>query len=102
MPSSFLKLAASQSTILYNNIQNRNEFIIILKKQTLVVNRISNRSKTMLTLSKSSPPKCVSPEVESTSNTPSPTSRTKFKHQKNIFNKRYVNKLNLFDKETLT
>lgn len=28
------------------------------------------------TLSKSSPPKCVSPEVDSTSNTPSPTSST--------------------------
>uniref|UniRef100_A0A0A9E4D0 Uncharacterized protein n=1 Tax=Arundo donax TaxID=35708 RepID=A0A0A9E4D0_ARUDO len=43
MPSSFLKLLASQSTIL---------------------------------LSKSSPPRCVSPDVESTSNTPSPTSKT--------------------------
>jgi hypothetical protein len=30
----------------------------------------------LYTLSKSSPPRCVSPEVESTSNTPSPTSNT--------------------------
>mmetsp|Transcript_36437 Transcript_36437/g.69915 ORF Transcript_36437/g.69915 Transcript_36437/m.69915 type:complete len:206 (+) Transcript_36437:1066-1683(+) len=36
----------------------------------------SSAKKSTMRLSKSSPPRCVSPHVESTSNTPSPTSRT--------------------------
>lgn len=79
MPSSLLKFPASQSTILWKYYKM---VVSPLRTKTdhnpmyVTYTHQSRIRKMIPTLSKSSPPKWVSPEVESTSNTPSPTSST--------------------------
>ena len=81
IPSSLLKSPASQSTILC--VVKVEYHLYILRSQQKKIGeggrkRFNKLTVTCIrhTLSKSSPPKCVSPEVDSTSNTPSPTSKT--------------------------